>query len=61
VNNSTFLTIRQFPLYKNKCINIQGVPISIMKDVKISDDDKTYEIWKVEILDVDNEKVTLQM
>jgi hypothetical protein len=61
VNNSTFLTIRQFPLYKNKCINIQGVPISIMKDVKISDDDKTYEIWKVEILDVDNEKVTLQI
>eukprot|EP00833_Pecoramyces_ruminatium_P006856 jgi/Orpsp1_1/1180888/evm.model.c7180000075023.1 len=61
INYSTFLTIKQLLFYKNKCINIQGIPISIMKDIKISDDDKTYEIWKVEIIDIDNNKITIQI
>ncbi|ORX46374.1 hypothetical protein BCR36DRAFT_356915 [Piromyces finnis] len=58
---STFVTVKQLVNYKNKCINIQGIPISSMKDIKISDDNETYELWKVEIIDVDNNKATIQI
>ena len=57
---STFLTIKQLAKYKNKCINIQGIPISIMKDIKIDDNNEPFEFWKVEILDVDNNIITIQ-
>jgi len=55
------LTIKQLEKYKNKCINIQGIPISIMKDIKINDDNEVFEFWKVEILDVDKNIITIQM
>ncbi|OUM65226.1 hypothetical protein PIROE2DRAFT_7765 [Piromyces sp. E2] len=60
-NISTFITVKQLVKYKNKCVNIQGIPISIMKDVKISDDHESYELWKVEIIDMDNNKATIQI
>lgn len=60
-NCSTFITVKQLINYKNKYINIQGIPISTMKDIKISDDHESYELWKVEIIDVDNNRATIQM
>ncbi|ORX77833.1 hypothetical protein BCR32DRAFT_270421 [Anaeromyces robustus] len=57
----SFLTIKQLTKYKNKCVSIQGIPISIMKDIRIEDDNATTEFWKVEILDVENNTATIQI
>jgi len=32
-----------------------------MKDIKINDDNEVFEFWKVEILDVDKNIITIQM